>query len=53
MEEIVGLIVDERRSGGVPEQPPGVLQIFDRLENIAEPNWPLSGSMFVNRLNNR
>ena len=40
VEEIVGLIVDERRSGGVPEQPPGVLQIFDRLENIAEQMMP-------------
>ena len=40
VKEIVGLIVDERRSGGVPEQPPGVLQIFDRLENIAEQMMP-------------
>ena len=32
VEEIVGLIVDERRSGGVPEQQPGVLQIFDTVD---------------------
>ena len=40
MEEMVGPVKDERRSDGVPEQPAGVLQIIDRLENIAEQMMP-------------
>ena len=40
MEEMVGAIKDERRSGGVPEQHEGILQMIDRLEDIAEQMLP-------------
>ena len=36
MEKMVGPVKDERRSGGVSEQPAGILQMIDRLEDIAE-----------------
>ena len=40
MEEMVGPVKDELSSDGVPEQPAGILQMIDRLEDIAEQMMP-------------